>query len=204
MGHTNYTIGAQYTALTAPTVAAQPPSTLASMDVDTGLTLEAINRKLQIESTLDDIFSANMANVVATGKGAIQVPNAIYMQLESPATGTRTVTVPMRKPLKGAPRQGNAEQQKGYERPFEMQYSKFYYNEYSYAVAGSEWGVDFNDVNVFGLFKEIQPAISKYFGEVNGKWAREAILRKYSEPLTKAPVSLSQHWNKNWFVANTS
>jgi hypothetical protein len=177
------------------------PYSLANMDVDSALILHAIEKKLQIESTVDDIFVDIGTNVVFTGK-KISVPDKCIMRIRA-EKGAKTITMPILKAAQGAPRAGTAEPQQGYERGQVLKYMQCSYNEYSYALAGEEWGVNFNDVNKFGMYEQIQPQISKYFKEFTGKCYREALLETFSYPLTKTGAGKTAGFNPNIFVMNT-
>lgn len=182
------------------------PYSLADMDVDSALILNAINKKLQIESTLDDIFVDVGADVVFVGK-KINVPDAVVMRLKTGTVGEHTQILPMLHPLTGPGRGGVSEAQQGYERGMMMKYMQVFYNEYSQGVAGEEWGVAYNQVQLFDLYGQIQPILSKWFKEDLGRQYREAALLTYAWPLTKAGVTnmttgKTQHWNPNWYIAN--
>ena len=176
------------------------PFSLTNMNVNDALTLDAINRKLQIESTLDEIFLPLGADVVSVGK-KVAIPNAIYLRLKAEAQGARSVTIPMLKPLQGTVRKGS-ETQRGYELPLDMRYAQFRYNEYSQAVAGEEWGVNANDLSQFNLYAQIQPQLSKYFKEMQGLWIRQALIQVYCD-LLQDDISDSRV-NLNWFVPGLS
>lgn len=168
-------------------------------DVTLGLKLDAINTKLEIESTLDDVFEELGAEVVSSGN-PIQVPNAIFMKLSAQPTGARTVTVPLLKALAGAAGVG-AGTPVGSELTQNLKYATFYYDEYYQAVASENFGMKANDMAMYKVFEQIQPQISKYFKEYRGQRIREALLR------SRCAVAQNQsaaHWNQNWFVANTA
>lgn len=177
------------------------PYNLSTYNVDDGLTLDIVEQKLRMASTLSDIFMGISDPVVYVGE-KIMVPNDVVMKL-SFDNGAKTATLPIDEPLTGPARQGTSEEQLGYERDTTLKYLKVYYNEYSQAMTESKWGVNYNDLNKFGFYAKIQPKLSKYFQELHGRHYREALLETYSEPLTKAGASLTQHWNPNWFLPNT-
>lgn len=187
------------TALAAPNTFAAMNSAVGGT-VDTGLKLLAINRKLQIESTLDDIFEDLGSEVVSSGR-SIAIPNAIYMKLGAQPTGARQVTIPLLKALAGSPTLG-AGTPVGAEVGQNLKYCTFYYNEYSFAVASENWGIKSNDMAIYGVFEQIQPSMSKWLKELRGKRIREASLRTYDSVLTNLSA-VTAHWNKNWFIANT-
>lgn len=177
------------------------PYSLTTMDVATGLTYDAINRKLQIESTLGSVFVDVGADVVFTGK-KIAIPDACIVKISS-EKGARTQTLPIENPLAGPGRGGTAEPQQGYERQRTLEYMKIYYNEYSQGVMGETFGVNYNDLQVFNYYAGEQPALSKWFAEDEDKQYHEALLQRYSWVLEKTGTALTKSYNPNWFIANT-
>lgn len=123
--------------------------------VDAGLKLLAINKKLQVESTLDDIFEDLGADVVSSGR-SVAIPNAIFMKLSAQPTGARQVTVPLLKALAGSPTLG-AGTPVGAEVGQNLKYCTFFYNEYSFAVASENWGIKANEMAIYSVFEQIQP-----------------------------------------------
>ena len=111
------------------------PNTLATMGVEAELKLKAINKKLEIESTLDDIFEQLGSNIVSTGQN-VAVPNSIYMKLEAVPTGARQVTIPLLMDLTG-PATIGAKTPIGSEASQNLKRATFFYDEYSYAVAST-------------------------------------------------------------------
>lgn len=180
------------------------PATLATMDVDAALVLKAIEKKLQLETTLGDIFEELGAEVVNSGK-KMMVPNAIFFKLEAVETGARQVTIPMIKPLSGAPTIGNSTPV-GSEETRSMNYVTFYYDEYSHAVAVENWGINYNEMEMYGVFARAQPDLSKYMREFRGQRIREALLLTYDSVLTASTATdqKTAHFNKNWFIPNTA
>lgn len=177
------------------------PNALSDMNVEAELKLRAINKKLQMESTLDDIFESLGEDIVSTGGKEVAVPDAIFLKLEAAPQGARQVTVPLLMALSGAPTIG-ATTPAGSEAKQNLKYVTFYYEEFSYAVASTSWGTLANDMSVYGVFEQIQPQISKYMKELRGERIREALLETHDSILTDS--LLTAHWNKNWFVANTA
>lgn len=177
------------------------PYSLATMDVDTGLTLEAINRKLEIESTPDSVFIDVGADVVYLGK-KISIPDACIMRVKM-EKGARTQVIPVENPLAGPGRGGTDEPQQGYERSRTVEYMKLYYNEYSQGITGETFGMNYNDLQVFNYYANEQPSLSKWFAEDTDKQYHEAILETYAWPLEKTGTALTQTYNNNIYVANT-
>ena len=202
---TSSTLGTVTNSVT--TLAMDRPYTLADMDVDTALSIEAVERKLQIEATLDSVMTDVGQDVVYTGK-KITLPDACVMRLKTMEKGAKTQVIPMLRPMAGPGRGGTGEAQQGYERGMILKFMKVYYNEYSQALAGEEWGVNFNGVNVFNLYSNIQPMLSRWFKEDTDKQYHEALLQTFAWPLVKTGAGLtdgtSNNWNPNWYIANTA
>lgn len=182
------------------------PWALSDMGVSTGLLLHTIQRKLQIEATLDDVFVDVGADVIYTGK-KVTVPDACVMNLKTTDKGQRTITIPMLKAFAGPGRGGSGEAQQGYERGMFLKYMKVGYNEYSQALIGEEWGVNYNDLQLFGFYNENQAALSKWFKEDLGMQYRQALLQTVAWPLMKTIAGTASTfmplWNTNWVVPNT-
>jgi len=186
--------------------AVNTPLTLATMNVDESLRLKALNKKLEMESLLDDIFEDLGSDVVASGQ-QISVPNAIFMKLEAVPTGARQVTIPMLMALQGNPSIGPGTPI-GKEHTQQLKYATFFYNEYSYAVASTAWGVNYNDMSVYGVFEHIQPQISLYMKEFRGLRIREALLYTHDSVITTNNAFNGANnpftrkaLNKNWFIS---
>lgn len=182
------------------TISTARPYSLATMDV-TALQYDAINRKLQVESTLGSVFSNVGAEVVFTGK-KVAIPDACIMKVSS-EKGARTQTMPMENPLAGVGRGGTAEAQQGYERTVTLEYQKIYYNEYSQGIMGETWGMNYNDLQVVNYYSNEQPRLSKWFAEDEDKQYHEALLQRYSWVLEKTGTALTKAFNPNFYVANT-
>jgi len=179
------------------------PNSLSDMKVEDALKLRAIEKKLQMESVLDDIFEDLGEEVVGTGEEVRTIPDAIFLKLSGQATGTRQVTVPFLQNLAGPAHIGKGTPI-GSEIKQNLKYATFFYDEYSQAVAAEAWGVDANDVGVYGLYEKIQPQLSQYMREFRGQRIREALLFTHDSVLTNGThTSLAPSWNSNWFIANT-
>ena len=183
------------------------PYTLEGMDVDTALKVTGVQKKLQIEATLDDVYVDVGAEVVFTGK-KVMVPDAVVMRLQADSASHKEV-MPLASPLAGPGRGGVSEDQTGYERGAVLRFMEAYYNEYSQAMSGEEWGVNYNQVQVFDLYGQIQPMLSKWFKEDTGMQYREASLETYAWPLAKAgtidmTTGCTQVLNSNFYIANVA
>lgn len=173
--------------------------TLATMDVDSGLTLKAINAKLRMESVLFDIFENLSGEVLANGKQMVSVPDAIFLKLEAVPTGANTVTVPFLKALSGDATIGAYTP--GSEFTQSLLYCTFRYNEYGIAVASENYGINKNEMSMYGVFEQIQPQISEYMKEYRGMRIRQALLQTCDE-VVAGLSSVDFHFNSNWFICN--
>lgn len=185
------------------TYATPRPYTLSQMDVETGLKYELLNRKLQVESTLDSVFEDVGTDVVFTGK-KMALPDACVLRISGGKTeGARTQIMPMIHPLVGQAEYGTDSVQEGKERQTTMSYMKIYYNEYSYGVAYEHWGMNYNELQALGYYSELQPAMSKWYKEDADRQYHEALLEGCGYVLTGAGTNLVKNYNKNFYIPNT-
>lgn len=181
------------------------PYSLSTRDVSTGLTYDVINRKLQIEATLDEVFCDVTSDVVFTGK-KIALPGACIMRIQM-EKGARTQVIPLENPATGPGISTYGTDMRGNERSTTLEYMKVYYNEYAYGLVGEKFGVNYNDLQIFNYYGQEQPKISRWFAEDEGKQYRQALLERVSWPLEATPTSIVRGttvgYNPNWFIANT-
>jgi hypothetical protein len=177
------------------------PYSLTTMDVNTGLTFDVIDRKLQLEAVLDSVFVDIGADVSFSPNKKMMVPDACIMRLSGEA-GAQAQVIPLENPLTGPGRIGTDQTQAGYERQTTLEYMKVYYNEYSQAVMGATWGKNFNALDVFKFYASDQPRLSRWFAEYDDKQYHQAVLQTVAEPLTGTGTALSYSYNPNWFIAN--
>ncbi len=168
----------------------------------TGLQMKAWSKKLQRESVLDDVFNRLKAGI-DTSQGKAVMPNAIFMELDEVPEGTHETTVPFMKAFNEDARWGNKQNMLGYEEDIDLRQMTVYYNEVKKSVASLGWGIDFQDINYLGVYKEITPAMGEWFKEIRGRRIREASLLRYATELTKDPISKDQNFMPNIFVPNT-
>lgn len=179
------------------------PYTLSQMDVETGLKYDLLNRKLQVESTLDSVFEDVGTDVVFTGR-KMALPDACVLRISGGKTeGARTQIMPMIHPLVGQAEYGTNSVQEGKERQTTMSYMKIYYNEYSYGVAYEHWGMNYNELQALGYYNELQPAMSKWYKEDADRQYHEALLEGCGYVLTGAGTGLTKNYNKNFYIPNT-
>lgn len=179
------------------------PYTLSQMDVEAGLKYDLLNRKLQMESTLDSVFEDVGTDVVFTGK-KMALPDACVMRVSGgKPEGARSQIMPMIHPLVGQAVVGTDGVQEGKERQTTMSYMKIYYNEYSYGVMYEHWGKNYNELQALGYYNELQPAMSKWYKEDLDRQYHEALLEGCGYTLEATGTSLTQNYNKNIYIPNT-
>lgn len=179
------------------------PYTLSQMDVETGLKYDLLNRKLQMESTLDSVFEDVGTDVVFTGK-KMALPDACVLRISGgKPEGARTQIMPMIHPLVGQAESGTESVQEGKERQTTMSYMKIYYNEYSYGVMYEHWGKNYNELQALGYYNELLPAMSKWYKEDLDRQYHEALLEGCGYTLEATGTQLAQNYNKNIYIPNT-
>jgi hypothetical protein len=75
-----------------------------------------------------------------------------------------------------------------------------YGNDFRHAINTEQYGIDANEKEPWGILEFTQPLLSEWVAEIRGKYAREAVVEKYSVNLTVAPHSLTKVWNENILV----
>src|SRR5574343_231274 len=83
------------------TYATARPYSLSTMDVSTGLTYDAINKKLQIEAVLDSVFVDVSAPVSFSVLKNMMIPDACISKFSGDA-GAQAMVIPLEAPLAGA------------------------------------------------------------------------------------------------------
>lgn len=175
-------------------------TTLTSMGA-TALRMQAWDKKLREDSTLDDVFN-RLSDAVDIRMSNIEVPNSIFMKFEAPPTSTNKLTFAMSTPLKKAFQEGTSEAMLGNEEDLDLLHLTIRYNEIKKAVAHRGWGIDFNDLSWTGIYGTMTSKFVKAYSELRGRRIRESLMLTYASELTKAPVSLAQQFNSNIFIPN--
>lgn len=156
---------------------------------------------LRITSTLKDVFEVGMADVIDVTDKGISIPNGCGMKITA-GGASNTHHFPLLDPLVGTPRAGTDEDLLGYERGQRMRYVTAFYNEMKDGVIVEQYGVNYNKVDVYGIYEKATPQLTKYWAEVKGRAKREALTEWFNIELTKAGSSApGQHLNPNWLIA---
>ena len=99
----------------------------------TGMSAEALRKQawdktLREDHTLDDCFS-RLSTVVDVRVSNLEVPNAIFMEFETPSTDTHRMTFGMSAPLKKAFQMGTDEDMLANEEDLDLMHLTSRYNE---------------------------------------------------------------------------
>ena len=180
------------------------PYTMNDMNVDDGLEQKIFwETTLRMTSVLNDVFESSLTEVAGvTGKG-MTIPNSIGIKLTGQGQ-SGTYTFPILDPLVGTPRAGTGENLMGFERGQRMRYTSAYYNEVKDGVIQNTYGVEYNKIEIFGMYQQITSQLNNYWKEVKGRMKREALVEWTNTENTKAGGAIAgKHLNPNWIVAGT-
>lgn len=185
------------------------PSNLATQGVDSGLLRTAWANDIYMESLQHEPFfnAAGLIETVKVGNDGYQIPQKCFMNVTpsgKDGKAARDVVLSFCKALSGTGRFGNSERQLGNEEQIQLKYAKFYGNDWSHAVSGESFGIDFRELTPYEIYQKAKPLLAQWFGELNGYFARESLCQTRCTNLTKSPVSLSQPLNPNWFIPGQS
>jgi hypothetical protein len=157
------------------------PYNMDQMDVDDGLEQKTFwETTLRMTSVLNDVFESSLTEVAGvTGKG-LSIPNSIGIKLTGQGQ-SGTYTFPILDPLVGSPRAGTGENLMGYERGQRMRYTSAYYNEIKDGVIQDTYGVNYNKIEIFGMYQQITSQLNNFWKEVKGRMKREALVATVEE-----------------------
>lgn len=161
--------------------------------------------KLQQESLFRDIFSK--LRTVFDRTSNIDIPmNSLTLEVNAEANNSyRTARLGWHHALQGTPRQGDLQQQIGFEETLRQKSTEIYFNEFSHAVSTWEYGIHQHDEKAWGVgMPEATRMLGNYMEELFGLHYRQALLQRFSAPLTFNPVNQTQFWNSRWYVKNAT
>jgi hypothetical protein len=181
------------------------PASLSDQGVDSGLLREAWANQIYLESLQQEpLFnSPDLMEEIEVGDKPMALPKKIVMNVTPTGQNwkaNRKVTLQFLKALSGTGRFGNAETQLGYEEQMQLKYSQFYSNDWSHAASGEAYGIDFRELSATQIYNYIRPLLAQWKAELDGYFYRSAIVETRSPNLAKAPLSLTQPLNPNWFL----
>jgi len=177
----------------------------APSNIAAALVQEYWDNELANETLQQDIFS----NLVSIFDDTTDIPlpeDAVVMQTSLPSTGERTGTFGFLHALTEAGGEGDLFTQIGNEETLRQKSFTAYFNEFSHAVSGWQYGIHFSDSKPYKIQDENMTKATKLLGnhgfERFGLYRRQALLETYSQNLTASPVSLTQRWNPHWYIKN--
>ena len=158
-------------------------------------------KKLHQESPVYDCFSA-LSGVHTTDK-KIDVGNEVMLSIEEGGAGgnERFHRLVLQKDLSGTPTEGSLGTQVGGEEDLRQKNFDIFCTDWSHAVSLQEYGVEAKSKDIWSIFEEITPKLTRYTQEYDGKYKRECLLERYSSNLTQAPHFLVQEFSPNIAIA---
>lgn len=163
------------------------------------------DNQLQDETLQQDIMST--LTTVFDETTDISIPNdALVMQTSIPSTGETSATFGFLHALTAAGGEGDLYTQLGNEETLRQKRVVAYFNEFSHAVTGWQYGYHFHEAKPYKIYDESMGKATKLLGrhaeERFGLYRRQALLETYSQNLTASPTSLTQRWNPHWYIKN--
>jgi hypothetical protein len=177
------------------------PKTLSGMNV-TALLGHAINSKAYLETVkADPIFNNQnlIKSISATNGMAVPAMDQFFINVTPKDTSVRDITLAFIKGLDMSPIEGNVKFL-GNEDTFDMRFTKCYANDWAGGVTLQNFGIDAREMAQYEIDKVAPKLLMQWRQEILGYYAREALVQRYSHNLTASPVSLSQSYNKNWWL----
>jgi len=92
------------------------------------------------------------------------------------------------------------EEQIGKEKDQELKELIVFSNDVSQAVNTQRYGIDAHDKKAYKILEKVNPQLSLWHKEIEGKYTREGLLERYSSNLLVAPTSQVKRWNENIFI----
>lgn len=181
------------------------PKTLTTMSA-TALLEHAIVTSAYMEtSKFDPIFgNQNMIKTISATNGmAVPALNQFFVNVTPANTSVRDITLAFVKSLDMSPIEGNAKFL-GNEDTIDMKFTKCYANDWAGGLSLQNFGIDARELKNYKLDQIAPKLLMQWRQEILGYYAREALIQRYSHNLTASPVSLSQSYNKNWWLPSLS
>lgn len=150
---------------------------------------------LRRESLSRDIYS-DFQGTYSDDK--MMLPGGIIAKVMLAASKNNHV-VGLLKNISGAGVTGR-EEQLGKEKDQQLKELNVFSNDVSQALNTERYGIDAHDKEAYRILESVQPQLSLWHKEIYGKYAREALLERYSSNLTVAPTSQTKRWNENIFI----
>jgi hypothetical protein len=176
------------------------------MDVDVGLRKDAIADAAKILNTLNDVFEKGMTDVhMHYANEGVTLPDSMSMKLTSGGANVSS-TFPVLDPLLGGVLAGTANDLTGHELGQRLRYFQAYYNEMKAGVVVEQYGVEFNKIDPFGVYKKATSQLAKLYSETKGRARRECLTQWYNKELMEpgsGVAGIGQFYNPNWIIAGS-
>lgn len=181
------------------------PQTIDGMSVDALLQVVYHNKAYLEAVKPDPIFNNRdlIKPVQVVDRQAIPAMDQLFINITPKNTGARNITLAFIAALNMDPIEGNT-QFIGNEDQFEMKWTKCYANDWAGGVTLQKFGIDARELRNYNLNGEAKRLLYQWRTEILGKYAREALVQRYSHNLAASPVSLTQTYNKNWWFPSLS
>ena len=181
------------------------PQTASGMNVE-ALLQQVWNNKAYLESVKPDPIFNNrdlIKPISVVDGGMVPAIDQFFINVTPKNTGARNITLAFIAALDMDPVEGNS-QFIGNEDEFEMKWTKCYANDWAGGVTLQNFGIDARELKNYGLNREAKRLLYQWRTEILGYYAREALIQRISHNLTASPISLTQTYNKNWWVPSLS
>jgi len=166
---------------------------------DANTRMLAWDAKLREDSQTADIFSDFSGTMSETMK---VIPEAVRVKVSGITRGEAKRTITMVKALSGAGVAGRTSQM-GNEEEQTQKSLTVQANSYSNAVDLETYGIDAWEMSFYDIAKIVQPQLSRWHKETEGKHIREALCERYSSNLEVAPASLTPSLHPNIFIVDS-
>lgn len=161
---------------------------------------ETWESKLWDESQERDIFSGLVGTYSDKEK---TIPDAAVMRVNlQPSANSHTLGLLL--DLTGSGVQGAGKTLLNNTESFNTRDYTVYSNDVRHGVDTEQYGFYAHLNEKYGMLRQAQPALSKWYKARRGKHAREGLLQLFSDNLTESPNAQTQGWNKNWLVKNVA
>lgn len=157
----------------------------------TALRVVAFNDKLRKENPLQSIYT-KLSSAIEYKDTGMQVPNDIVMKLEKPVKGASSIVIGLKMLLQGSPTY-NTTTLLGNEESYRLRTMKVYFGLIRKAVASEQYGTTAIDASAYGLYEDIQPDLSRYFGELLDYRFQVATVLKVADEIDNLAVTNFQH-----------
>jgi hypothetical protein len=172
----------------------------------TSLLETVVNNKAYLESVKADPIFANKNLIkplsVVDGQ-AVGSVDKFFMNITPKNTAARTVNLAFIQALTMSPIEG-ATKFLGNEGTLGMKFTQFFANDWAGGVTKEMFGIYAREMKNYNLNREVMRLLYQWRQEILGYYYREALVQRISHNLTAAPISLSQTYNKNWWVPSLS